>query len=485
MNSTQQPIPSPREVVHILAVHRKRWLVPAAVVGTLVLLYAVFRPATWEASQGLIVRNEAANNQVGPGKFGDVDEMKIIQETILELARSCDVLGAALEEVGPPRKHKKNIAWPTPKAVERLRKRIKLVPPKGAEFGTTEIFYLRVRDHDRSRAIALSRAICGRLQARSQQLRDAKAQSMIDELAKTVQLAKTDLDVSTARLTAIEKQVGSDLGELRALEQAIGSDSALRRTAAEIRNELRQLHADERSNQQLLALLRGAQDDPGRLVATPSGLLDSQPALRRLKDGLVDAQLDTAVLKGRMLDEHPLVAAAKGAEEEIGRHMHNELAIAIRGVETELRISGDRRAMLRGQLAEATERLDGLAALRAPYANLVAETKNRTVLVERAEQNLAEARATHAGAKATSLISRIGTPDTGANPVGPSRAMIVLVGLAGGLLTGFGVLFLTVQPAQSATAVQAAPRRRSTAIQPGSALSLKQALQKIVYGSTA
>ena len=68
------------------------------------------------------------------------------------------------------------------------------------------------------------------------------------------------------------------------------------------------------------------------------------------------------------------------------------------------------------------------------YNNQVAETTNRTRLLERAEQNLAEARAAQAGAKAASLLSCIDVPDAGIRPVGPSRAMIVLCGIAGGLL---------------------------------------------------
>ena len=88
--------------------------------------------------------------------------------------------------------------------------------------------------------------------------------------------------------------------------------------------------------------------------------------------------------------------------------------------------------------------MHGLAAVRAGYANQVAEAKNRAVLLERAEQNLAEARAARASAKAASLISRIDTPDAGIRPVGPGRIVIALCGVLGGLLAGFGLVFLTV-----------------------------------------
>jgi uncharacterized protein involved in exopolysaccharide biosynthesis len=228
------------------------------------------------------------------------------------------------------------------------------------------------------------------------------------------------------------------------------SDSALRRSGEEIRASLHENAASEKVNQELLTVLTKAQDAPGRFVATPNRLLESHPALRRLKDGLIDAQLRTAGLMGTMVADHPRVRAARESEEEIGRHLHDELALAGRGVEVELHVIADRRTLLEDQLAKTNERLCGLAAVRAGYANQVTETRNRAVLLERAEQNLSEARAARASAKAASLISRIDTPDAGIRPVGPGRIVIALCGVLGGLLTGCGVVFLSVPIATTA-----------------------------------
>ncbi len=493
MNLTPKTTPGPKEVARLLLTHAPRWAVPALLVAVVAIVYAAVRRPTWEASQAMILRNEATGNDDAPGKFHAVEEMKTFQETILELIKSRGVLGAALGEVGPPTNYTKDkSSWPTPRDVAGLRRHVTITPPKGAEFGKTEVFYLKVKDHDRRRAIALNVVICDVLQTRLQELRDIKAKSMIDELTKTVDLAKADLDDATTRLTATEKHLGSDLAELRALDDYSSGDTALQRTMSEIRGELRQIRAARQTDAELLVLLADAGDDPGRLLATPTRLLESQPALRRLKDGLLDAQLHTATLQGRMLSDHPLVCAAKEAEKEIGRHLHNELPIAVRGVEAELRMNRDREALLKAQLAKADERLGRLAALRADYSNDVAETANRTDLVKQAEQNLAEARAEHASAKAASLISRIDTPDAGADPIGPSRATIALVGIVGGLLAGFGVLLLSVPPGVPA----AAPRANAAATgdadvtaaspaRPNRRLTLKEALQKITCDSAA
>ncbi len=127
--------------------------------------------------------------------------------------------------------------WPT------CGTRSKLAPPKGAEFGKTEVFYLKVRDGNPRRAVALAEAICGQLEAAIEKVRDAKAQSMVRELQKAVEVAEADLAESTAKLSKIEREVGSDLGELRLLCESNPGESALNRSAAEIRTELRQVRA--------------------------------------------------------------------------------------------------------------------------------------------------------------------------------------------------------------------------------------------------
>jgi polysaccharide biosynthesis transport protein len=444
MNHSTPVLPNPREYLQLLVKHWKLWFWPALLVGTASLIYAALRPNTWEAVQTLIIRNEAANNERGPGKFGQVEEMKTVQETILELVRSRSVLETAMKQAGPPAECKNPATWPNDREIEDFRAEVKLVPPKGAEFGKTEVFYLAVRDRDRGRALTLNKAICEQLQARFQQLRDAKAQSMVAELTKTVSLAKADLSESTSQLTATEKRIGGDLAELRAMQEVGSGDSALRRSCEEIRAQLRETKSQRQTREELLAVLRAAQEDPGRLLATPNRLLESQPAIKQLKEGLVATQLHTAQLQGLRSEEHPLVKSSRQAEEQIGRHLHEELALAIRGLEVELRMDAERSKLLDTQLGETTARQENLAAIRATYESQAAENRHRTQLVERAEQNLAEARASHAGASAASLIGIIDPPDAGSLPVGPSRTIIALGGLVGGLMTGLGVFFLAL-----------------------------------------
>lgn len=503
MNSTSQAIASPSQVVAVIVRYRWRWLVPALVATVVGGVYAVVRPVTWEASQALVLRNDAANAQETLGKFAQVDDMRAVQETILELLRSRGILAAALAKVGPESVKPVADVWPDDQDIEDLRDAIKLTPPKGAEFGKTEVFYLKVRAGDHDRSVALASALSSELETGYQKLRDAKAGSMVVELEQGVALASGDLSKATARLSDMERQVGGDLAELRILHDTGSAESVVRRTITEIRNELRQARSTEKSNQEFFSVLKAAQEHPERLVAVPSTLLESQPALRRLKDGLIDAQINTSQLLGRMSAEHPAVKAAKESEREINRHVHDELANAARAVEVDLRLAGNRIAMLEEQLATAEGRLETVAALRTPYGNLAADVKKRTELCERAQQRLADARASQATANAASLISRIDSPDAGTRPVGPSRAVIVLAGLVGGLLTGFGLVLLTVDPRELAKPVAAKnwpvvseslchipvgirrhENRLENVFQPNRSLSLAGALNRLAIQST-
>ena len=436
----------------LMRTHWLRWLVPAVLVSCAAVIYAYTKPDVWKAEQALIVRNDALGRESAPGKFRQPEEMKTLLETTLELARCRGVLAGALSMVGPADDDNadESASWPTDEAIEKLRRNVKLTPPKGAEFGKTEVFYLEVRDRSRDRALALCRAMIDQLQTRAKALRNDRAESVIAELLRSVALARDDLTEATARLSALEAAMGGDLAELKAMGDGNAGDSALRRTATEIRAELRATESQLKANEELLALLTEARDHPQEDFAIPQRLLDAQPTLRQLHSGLIDARLNAARLAGRMEANHPLLIAADEAREAVEQQMRDELSAAIRAMTIEQSLAQERHAMLTDRLAAVNTRLDRLAELRADYLNLQAEVNNRKNMLERNEQQLAEARAAKAGAEAASLIAAIDEPDAGTRPVGPSRPVLAAAGVAAGLLCGLGLLCFSL-PVAAAT----------------------------------
>ncbi len=125
--------------------------------------------------------------------------------------------------------------------------------------------------------------------------------------------------------------------------------------------------------------------------------------------------------------------------------------MAVRGVDIDLQLAVDRVHSLVHQRRALRDRLDRLARLRPAYSTLLAEVRRRTEALSVESRKLAAARAGQAAAQAASLITFVDSPILGKDPVGASRASIVLIGLIAGLATGLGILLLTApsfQPTQ-------------------------------------
>jgi succinoglycan biosynthesis transport protein ExoP len=440
---TSTPFTSIDEVLQSIWRHPLRWATPAVLGMLLSLAYLPLYQPTWTAHQALTIRDEASSRGTRLGRFENAEDLKHAQETIVELALNRSVVAAALEDLGPPDDGEAPQLWPSAEDVENARSAISLTPPNGAEFGTTELFYLNVKDKNRDRAIRFATVLTTAFEARLTELRDARLQSILHELEDAVELARRERTATTDQLTAMEASVGDNLAELRSLNNASFGSSDLQSSLIEVRQELRSVQATVLANQQLLELLSAAREDPTHLIATPNQLLEAQPALQRLKEGLVDAQISTSQLLGTMSPEHPRVLAAEVAEQEIQGHLHRELELAIGGLRAEQRINEARIESLSTAADRFQRKLEQLASIRAQYGNLVAESEQRTTNLMEAEQDLAEARASQAAIQNSSLLTRIDTPQTGPRPSGPGRTMIVAAGSLGGLLLGFGIVFLT------------------------------------------
>jgi polysaccharide biosynthesis transport protein len=424
----------------------KRWLIPAAIVAVAVAAYALLKPNVYEASLALMMRNEVSTDAQAPGKFRHEDEMKISEETVMEVAISKAVLGAALKQVGPPVDAKIVGAWPNDDAIDSLRSSIKVAPPKGAEFGKTEIFYLKTTDRDQRRALALVDAIYEQLKASLGEIRDARARGIVDEVEKVVAVSDADLQQCTHHLKDMEKETGADLLEMRMVYQGTAMDGELSKTLVAGQTELRQWKSVQAANREMLRLLQATQKDPQQLVVAPAALLESQPTLRQLKQGLVEAQLRASVLAGTVTEGHPNLVVARQAEQDIKRVIFQEVAAAVKGLEAEILVTEGRIRAANEQIAAQQSRIERLGGMRAEYSNLVDQVEHHRAELDLARHYLSETRANQASSRLASVINSVGPPEGSSSPIGPSRPAIALMGLAGGLLTGFGVLYLTVPP---------------------------------------
>lgn len=443
--NTPQPLIDFRKIREVLAKNRLVWLGTTLLCTLLGLLHVATKQDQWQASQALVVRDEAFGEMgFGPtGRFDNNDALKRSLETILQIAKNQDVVQAALAQVGPPPNATTKSAWPSEDVIERLQKQIRVSAPKGTEFGTSDLVYLSVQAPTRDRAVALTEALCDQLERRMKQLRADHARSIIAELGQKKKLSESDLTSVTTELAKMESDLGSDLGEMRSLSEAgVGGIGNLNAQVSQIRVELREAERVSQTHSELLALLRTAGSDTSLIVATPNRLLEAQPALRRIKDGLVDAQLRTAQLRGNMTDEHPAVRAALLNEDNVRQQLRSEAGNAIAEAEAELAVSKSLVASLTTKLTDVQVKLDRLAAQRAEYTNLVSKVEQRREQLRLCNVALADARGRQEAAGASSLIVRLDDPVTSSRPMGPGRLTVVAGSLGVGLCLGLSFVYL-------------------------------------------
>lgn len=198
---------------------RRRCAATVIVVLGLTAACAVFPPPSWLASQAIIVRDDATARFDVAARAREGEDVKNTQEVLQEIVAGRSLLRDSLRRVGPDA-NAASPNWPSEEAIVELRREVSLAPPKGAEFGKTAVFYLKVKDRDRDRAIRLTDAIYDELAKAFGRLRAAMNENAISELKASVALTEANLAQATRRLTEVEKQAGVDLVALRMLHQS-------------------------------------------------------------------------------------------------------------------------------------------------------------------------------------------------------------------------------------------------------------------------
>lgn len=438
--------PVVRSLIRGVVVWAPLWVSTTVLFGAMGLVYAFFfKHDTYLASQALLVRDEATGAVMRLGRFQSQAEMKAAQETILEMAKSQQVVRDALITVGPPKGFSSWLSWgefPSKDLVEEIAKSsISVHAPKGTEFGVTEVIYMDVKANARDEALAMSKALTDALESRLQQVRKARADGVLAELIYARDSARRELADSTSRLHEIESEAGSDLSDLRGMTDSIAGAATSRAELDQAKNDLRQAEINKQS---LLAdrdMLVRATQDPTSFIVAPGTILNSQPGLKRLREGLVDAQLSGSQLTGKFTENHPSVVASQSAQSSIVKRFTEELKASIAGVESDISLVDGRIHRLEAQKKSAQVRLAKLADSRAPYANLLSEVKSKVGTLESSERELAEVQAARDSSVSTSLLTRLDAPMVSDRPLGPGRLTITGLCTIAGFIFGLGIVF--------------------------------------------
>lgn len=438
---TSTPIPW-KHIRNVLVLFAPLWCGVAILFGAIGAGYSVLRPDFYSARQPIVVRDEATTSFDRLGRFASQTELKAAQETILEMTQNPEVVSEALHQIGPPEGQEGN-DWPSTETIDgTASEKVNLLAPKGSEFGNTEVVYLRVEAETQQRAVDFCHAMFENLTKQLRKVRQVRADSVIEELIHSRDLAKRDLDESASRLREIEVRFGTDLAELRNLNDTIAGDGTNRRTLEETTRELQVVELELEKLESLYKLLVAGSEDPQQLLISGGELLASQPSLQRLKEGLIDAQLASSQMEGIYTPQNPKRRSAIAAEREIERRMQVETAAVIRAMAPMIQLERDRIVRLKEREVQLQSRLDLLAKARTDYAKIDAEVRSKTQSLADAERLLAEAKASRSAALSTNLIAALGPPRVSEYPIGPSGSSVTIGSLMAGLMFGLGTVFL-------------------------------------------
>lgn len=432
------------KIVETLRSNWLLWIAPTVVFTIVGLLYAATKKNTWEASQAMVVRDEAVGEMgfgAQPlGRFGSPEQLKRSLETILQIAQNPAVAETALKKVGPSKPTNK--PFPSEKDVESFAEDISVSSPKGTELGTSEVLYLSVKGSGKDRAIELNRAVYEAIEGRMMQLRRDHAKSMVSELVEKKEVADRSLAKVTKEMAAFEKKLGPDLSAMRTLAESVGGDGSTGTQVNQIRDEIRKAERLRSQQAQLFKLLRKVGKKPSVILSAPNQLLETAPTLKRLKEGLVSAQLESAKLKGSLTKSHPQIKVAEQKERQLMITLVREARNSIRSVAGDVKVSNNLVKSLKRKLAIVEGKISSLAAKRADYLNLTARVKQNQEQSKEITDSLSEARGLLEASDASSLITRMDEPTTGTKPIGPGRTLVFLGSSLGGLFFGFTLVYL-------------------------------------------
>ena len=426
---------------------RHGWFLVLPVVVCLLLaaLHIFLGGRSYRATQSLAVRDDLLGESFKPGRYTSLESLKNAQEIISHLARRPAVIRDALVAAFPA-KAKSLSSWPTDNQIEQYQALISVVGSNGAEFGKTEVVVLSVRQSTRAEAKVLVEQLAFQIERHLRSLRISQLQSMQAEQEQAVASLENSLIDFNRQLQQLETSLGADLGTLRALLENSSGQNEMLRALENIRAEKRAVQQEwERIGQQQ-ALLAGFRNQPHSATWLSADLLNLHPTLKRLFDGLAEAQIKLTAERGRYTNQHSSVQAAEQALLEVQRHLMHEVGLIEQHLSNQnLMVTQNLERLGRAE-SEYEAKLAHIGRYRVEYQSLINELAKRTEALAKARNHLLELRSLAAPATELTLLTPVGEAQADTRPQGPSKSMILLISLLGGLAMGVGITALRIDP---------------------------------------
>ena len=378
--------------------------------------------------------------------------MKTTQETILELAKSRGVLLKALAKVGPATNGRVK-AWPGELALESVQATSRSCRPRARSSARPKCFTSRWQTATASGRSSWPRRSAANCKIAWPQLREAKARSTIDELTHSRQ-------PGAGRTWPRRPQAIGQGGARRWQRPGRAADpqpNPPRETAIcgarpiELEKELRGFQATQIENEESLKLLERSADRSEQAVGQPQRAAQVAAGAGPLEGRAGRRPAAQRPDAGNDVGRPSAGAGPRAAEDVIRQQLHEEIDVAIQGVEVDQprRCRSHPHAGIAGCRDPTAIRPAGLGASRVFEPG--GGGRSRAESLKTVEHELAEVRASQAAARTASLISPVDDPDTGTRPLGPGKTTIAAGGFGGGLTLSLAILFWSIPPVPAAS----------------------------------
>ncbi len=407
-------------------------------------LYIVAGSKSYRASQSLAVRDDLLGESFKPGRYTSLESLKNAQEIISHLARRPAVIRAAWRNAFPEKAN--NPHWPSDDQIEQIQNQISVIGSNGAELGKTEVIVLTVRQAKRATAKTAVEQLAAEVERHLRELRINQLRSMRNEQEQVVTTLERGLDQFHHQLQEFESSLGADLGTLRSLLENSSGQNELLRALESIRTEKRNAEHDWERIAKQQSLLRELHDDPLATTALSGELLNAHPTLKRLFDGLAEWQIKASAERGRYTDRHSAVQAAEQALVEVHRQLMTEAGRVQQYLTNQRQLVEQNLQRLQRAEAAYESKLAQIGRHRVEYQSLVSELTKRSEALAKARHYLLELRSLTEPTTELSLLTPVGAAQADTRPQGPSKSMLLLSALLGGLAIGGGLVALRIEP---------------------------------------
>jgi uncharacterized protein involved in exopolysaccharide biosynthesis len=425
-----------REFVFVVFYHKRIVVAAWSAFFALSVLLALALPPIYSSSAKFIV--SSGTNQLDPlQQDRDYDlknKMVRILQNQKEIIYSAPVLGKAALVIDS-----KANATELEELVGKLRKDVKVTPPKGESFEGSNVFYLTYEDKDPERTKAVTMALAEGYLETSGTFSRSKAEysydffrKQVDQLQdevqrKGVKLREYETTNAAALIDILNLESGKanlEVGPRALLTEATRNRQRLQEELLAIRLQVENLEAGLKERE--IPVLQPEMEVAGRAIST-------------YRNKIAQLQLQINEMSTQFTAEfEPRRALAK----ELGLTvslLREEVNTYIRSKRVEMTTIDRKTAEIDNQILHLEQTISETAQQRSTYEALKQEYTIANRAYTEAVAKMEQARLASAVNQDVQNITIVEHPQLPFKPVKPNRVLIIILGMIGGIFVGVAI----------------------------------------------